>query len=62
MVSKVKTLENCEQNRLQLKNKNRKIDISFDSAHCASSIKMGAKLKEERGRGGLRILPLGKTP
>ena len=29
--------------------KNWKIDFSFDSAHCASFIKTGAKLK---GRGG----------
>ena len=34
------------------KNKNQKIDFSFDSAHCTSFIKMGAKL---RG-GGLYIL------
>ena len=33
-------------------NKNRKIDYLFDSAHCASFIKTGAKL---RGR-GLHIL------
>ena len=26
---------------------NRKIDFSFDSAHCASSMKMGAKLSGE---------------
>ena len=33
------------------KNKNRKIDFSFDSSHCASIVKIGAKLSE-RGGGG----------
>ena len=28
------------------KNKNRKIDFSFDSAHCASFMNVGSKLKE----------------
>ena len=31
------------------KNKNQKIDFSFDSAHCASFIIIGAKLREEWG-------------
>ena len=33
-----------------------KIDFSFDSAHCASFIKMGAKLRGGGGRVGLHIL------
>ena len=42
------------------KNKNRKIDFSFVFANCASSIKMGSKL---RGRGGGSAYPwLGKSP
>ena len=39
--------------------KNRKIDFSFDSAHCASSIKTGAKLS---GEGGVCIFLVGKRP
>ena len=35
-----------------------KIDFSFDSIHCASLIKMGAKLLEDGE--GLHILNLGK--
>ena len=35
------------------KNKNRNVNFSFDSAHCASFMKMGSKLRGE-GRGGLR--------
>ena len=41
------------------KNKNRenwKIDFSFVSAHYASSIKTGSKLRGGRGTGGLHIL------
>ena len=41
------------------KNKNQKIDFSFDSAHCASFIKNGAKL---RGGGGVCISLVGKYP
>ena len=38
--------------RDNLKNKNRKIDFLFDSKHCASFIKTGAKL-----RGGWSAYP-----
>ena len=42
------------------KNKNRKIDFSFDSAHCTPFTKMGAKLR--RGGGGcLHILTWDRT-
>ena len=40
------------------KNKNRKIYFSYDSAHCASFMKMGAKLRE----GGVCISLLGTGP
>ena len=40
------------------KNMNRKIDFSFVSAHCASSIKMGPYLR----RGGICISLVGKYP
>ena len=38
-------------------NKNRKIDFSFHSAHCASFMKVGSKLSWE----GLHILPLDRA-
>ena len=40
------------------KNKNWKIDFSFNSALCASYMKIGAKL---RGQGGLHILTWGRA-
>ena len=39
------------------KNKNRKIDFLFDSTHCASFMRMGAK---QRG-GGVHILGQGRV-
>ena len=41
-----------------LKNKNRKIDFSVDSAYCASSMKLGSKLRE--GGGGSAYTYLGQ--
>ena len=38
----------------KINRKNRKINFSFDSAHCASFMKIGSKLRG--GRGGLHIL------
>ena len=42
------------------KNKNRKIDFSFDSANCTSIMKVGSKLRE--GGRGVSISLVGTEP
>ena len=44
------------------KYKDQEIDLSFDSAHCASHIKMGAQLRAVGGGGGVCISSAWKKP
>ena len=41
------------------KNKNRKIDFSFDSAHCTTFMRIGAKLRGGEGRSAYPYLGFG---